>query len=86
MNEAELLKKLSAAARREPPPRIDVTAAVSQRLAADRSRDTRYAPLAIFTLASCAAAVAISVVAVRAWLEWQDPFGQLLSSMNVVMQ
>ena len=84
MNEDQILRKLASAARPEAPPLIDVTARVLGDLPHARAAGDL---LLWFSAAvSSAAAVLVTVLALRVWLERQDPFGEFLESMLAVMQ
>ena len=83
MKEDRILRELSTAARADGPPPIDVAEAVLTRVTAGAGhRDAR---LWMFASLSSAAAVVMTVAALRVLLVQQDPFGEFINSVVAVM-
>jgi hypothetical protein len=81
MNEDELLRKLAQTAKNEPVPPLDVTAGVRLRIEKpERDWSTR--------LLVAAALMAASVLsyAYFTWFELDDPFRELVMSLNMVLR
>ena len=83
MNELESIERLAGAARREPPPLVDVADAVLRRIGV-RRRDPVPWVFGVFAAVSAAAAVVVCSLAVNLWLAAQDPFNEILDTMAVM--
>jgi len=84
MNDRELFAKLASAARWDSPPDVNVTFQVIRRVAAVRPRAVDPI-LGYFTVAACAAAGVVIILAVQSWLRMQDPLLALANTINTVM-
>ncbi len=84
MSKNELFAKLASAARWDSPPGVDVASQVMRRLAAARPRAIDPI-LGYFTVAACAAAGVVIILAVQSWMRMQDPLLALANTINTVM-
>ena len=79
---------LARRARQEPPPRVEVTHRVLATIATRRgaaaafSDDTR--PMLLCAAGALLAASVVALVASHAWLELNDPFGDLVAGLAVL--
>lgn len=84
MDELEVIRKLSAAAAKLPPPQLDVTQAVMDQIRAPTPRgDGVFWVLAAL---SAAAAAALAVAATPAYLALNDPLALLFNPVVTVMR
>jgi hypothetical protein len=83
MDELEVLRKLSRAARGEEPPRVEVTAEVLRAIARGPERTDPL--LLLFAGAAVATAAVFAVLGLQAWRLFSDPCGELLASLTMVM-
>ncbi len=74
------LEKLASAARRNPPPRIDVTDRVlrSLRTREEDAESPLNTPLLGFSAVSFASALIVAVLALQSWLSVHDPMVALV--------
>jgi hypothetical protein len=89
MDGMKTLERLAAAARREPPPRIDVSEKVLVSLRAHEEAEelSRYpATLVKFSAASFAAAILLGVFALDAWFTLHDPLARLFDTVAMGMK
>jgi hypothetical protein len=89
MDMLQRFEQLAAAARREAPPAIDVTARVMARIRRQVRPEARRADnitLAVMAVVSVLAASIVAVVAMDAWSAMIDPMSSLFQPLSVVMQ
>ena len=89
MDAMETVERLAATARRENPPRIDVSEKVIQSLRtqeADREESLFSAPLFRFSAVSFASALIVGAFALESWLSMHDPMVQLFDTVAMVMK
>lgn len=84
MNPDDFLEKLSARARKDVPPPVDVTQAVLARIQSERRPQVD--AVAVLAGSSAAAAVIVLAYALQAWSSMRDPISSMLASMNPVLQ
>ncbi|MBI5724153.1 MAG: hypothetical protein HZA50_09365 [Planctomycetes bacterium] len=84
MNEIEFIRKLSAAAKADSPPPIDVAASVMREICLARpQRETLFWLLA--GASSIAAAAVVAVMALVSWSGATDPMNSIFSGFAMVM-
>lgn len=83
MDEFDMIARLAEAARKESPPAVDVAEKVMWRLTGLRVPFPRFWPLAAAISAATAAAF---LLALQAWVAWQDPVVELLNSVRMVLR
>jgi hypothetical protein len=86
MNEMSRFERLTATARGDGPPTIDVRAAVLRTLASPAPLSGLDRPMLASTLVAVAAAVVAAVVALPTLAGLTDPMSALVSSLTMVMQ
>ena len=85
MNELKRFERLARRARRQPVPRVDVTARVLARLRRIEARREVNVPLLAFSGLSVLAASIVLAVAVQAWAPLLDPMAGLFSPLTMMM-
>jgi len=89
MDAMHTLERLAERARRDTPPRIDVSERVIRSL---RTRDSREeesilsGPLFKFSAVSFASAVIVGAVALQSWLNLHDPMVHMFDAVAMVMK
>jgi len=84
MSELRAFEELADRAQRPPAPHVDVAAGVMRSLQHRRRarRDPLWPAAAVMVVAS----IAVAVVAVRAWVGWQEPLAEMFGPLTMVMR
>ncbi len=88
MDAMETVERLAASARRENPPRIDVSEKVIQSLRArETDRENLFSgPLFKFSAVSFVSALIVGAFALQAWMSMHDPMVQMFDTVAMVMK